>query len=131
MIYNDTKCRQNGEGGGVGIYMAEKLKWKRREDLEDVKLEGIWIEIFQTKANSFVVGTVYGPPETSKYLPWNFNHIFNNNLVTVNNTNKEAILLGDINANYLDWNSCKDLKQLIKANGFKQLIRDPTRMSNT
>ena len=70
-------------------------------------------------------------PETSKYLPWNFNHIFNNNLVTVNNTNKEAILLGDINANYLDWNSCKDLKQLIKANGFKQLIRDPTRISNT
>ena len=35
------KCHQNGEGGGVGIFVAEKRKWKRREDLEDVKLEGI------------------------------------------------------------------------------------------
>ena len=59
-----------------------------------------------------------------------FNDIFNDNLVTVNNTNKEVILLGDINANYLDRNSCKSLKQLIEANGFKQLTRDPTRVSN-
>ena len=36
-----SKCRQNGEGGGVGIYVAEKLKWNRTEDLADVKLEGI------------------------------------------------------------------------------------------
>ena len=126
-----SKCRQNGEEGGVGIYVAEKLKQKRREDLEGVKLEGIWIEIFQAKANSFIVGAVYRPPETSKSLPRNFNDIFNNNLVTVNNTNKEAILLGDINANFLDRNSCKDLKQLIEANGFKQLIRDPARISHT
>ena len=35
------KCSQNGEGGGVGIYVAEKFKWKRTEDLADVKLEGI------------------------------------------------------------------------------------------
>ena len=35
--------------------------------------------------------------------------------------------MGDINANYLDRNSCKDLKQFIEANGFKQLLKDPTR----
>ena len=84
-----SKCCQNGEWGGAGIYVAENLKWKRREDLEDVRLEGIWIEIFHRKANSFIVGTVYRPPETSKYLPPNFKDIFNNNLVTVNNTNKK------------------------------------------
>ena len=39
--------------------------------------------------------------------------------------------MGDINSNYLDRNSCQDLKQLTEANGFKQLIRDPTRVSNT
>ena len=64
-------------------------------------------------------------------MPRNFNDVFNNNFVTVNNTNKEVILLGDINANYLDRNGCKDLKQLIEANGFKQLIKDPTKVSNT
>ena len=51
-----SKCRQTGQGEGVGIYMAKKLKWKRREGLEDVKIEGIWIEDFQTKANSFIIG---------------------------------------------------------------------------
>lgn len=61
-----SKCFQNGEGGGAGIYVADKRKWKRRKDLEDVKIEGIWIEFFQTKANSFIVGTVYQLPESSK-----------------------------------------------------------------
>ena len=53
-----SKCRQTGEGESVGIYIAEKLKWKRREGLKDVKIEGIWIEDFQTKANSFIIGAV-------------------------------------------------------------------------
>ena len=92
-----SKCFQNGEGGGAGIYVADKRKWKRRKDLEDVKIEGIWIEFFQTKANSFIVGTVYQLPETSKYLPRTFNDIFNNNLVTAKNLSKEVILSGDIN----------------------------------
>ena len=70
-----SKCRQHGEGGDVGIYIAGKFEYKRREDLEDVKLEGIWIEIFQTKVNSFIAGTVYRPTETSKNLPRNFNDI--------------------------------------------------------
>ena len=68
-----------------------------RKDLEDVKIEGIQIEFFQTKANSFIVGTVYQLPETSKYLPRTFNDIFNNNLVTAKNLSKEVILSGDIN----------------------------------
>ena len=44
-----SKCRQNGKLEWVGIYVAENLKWKRREDLEDVKTEGISIEFFNQK----------------------------------------------------------------------------------
>lgn len=44
-----SKCRQNGKRECVGIYVTEKRKWKRREDLEDVKTEGIWIEFFNQK----------------------------------------------------------------------------------
>ena len=39
--------------------------------------------------------------------------------------------MGHINAIYLDWNSCKDLKQFIEANGFKHLLKDPTRVTDT
>ena len=38
---------------------------------------------------------------------------------------------GYINANYIDRNTCKDLQQSILINGFKQLMKDPTRISNT
>ena len=72
----------------LNINKGEKRKWKRREDLEDVKIEGIWIEIFETKASSVIVGTVYRPHETSKYLLQNFNDIIDNNLDVVNNKNK-------------------------------------------
>ena len=39
--------------------------------------------------------------------------------------------MGHINAIYLDWNSCKDLKQFTEANGFKHLLKDPTRVTDT
>ena len=47
--------------------------------------------------------------------------MLNNNLIIVNNKNKKVILLGYINANYLDRNNCKDLKKLILADDFKLL----------
>ena len=64
-----SKCPENGEGVGIGIYVVEKHKWKRTEDIKDVTTQGIWIEIFQTKANSFIAEIVYLPLETSTYLP--------------------------------------------------------------
>jgi exonuclease III len=37
------KNRRNGQGGGVAIYISEKLNWKRRTDIEPENLESIWI----------------------------------------------------------------------------------------
>ena len=43
--------------------------------------------------------------------------------------NKECILTGDMNCNYLVHSDHKELKSILTAFGFKQLIRDPTRVT--
>ena len=35
------KNRENGQGGGVAIYLSDDLEWKRRTDLERVEIECI------------------------------------------------------------------------------------------
>ena len=44
--------------------------------------------------------------------------------------NKECILTGDMNCNYLVDSDHKELKSILTAFGFKQLIRDPTRVTH-
>ena len=48
----------------------------------------------------------------------------------VNSESKEIILLGDINANYLKEDDHKQLKSIIKTNGLKQLVKEPTRITD-
>ena len=50
-------------------------------------------------------------------------------LSVVNCENKEVILLGDLNCNYLIVNDYKEIKDTIKINGLKQIIDKPTRIS--
>ena len=123
------KCRVNGSGGGVAMYVSNNITWKRRLDLETGEIEAIWIEVIQKNSKSFVVGSVYRPPDSSQYLPTNFNNLLADALIAVNEAFKEVIMLGDINANYFDKNSCKELKCVLSSNGFKQLVKSPTRVT--
>ena len=118
-LYNITgydfvsKNRQNGLGGGVGVYVKSDLIWKRRSDLESKSTE-----IFQKHTKSILVGCYYRPPISSKYLPKNFNNDFNETLINCQKEQKEVILLGDFNANYLKKTDSKDIKSIIETNGF-------------
>ena len=44
--------------------------------------------------------------------------------------NKETIIIGDINCNYLDNNHEKPFKDLLSLNGFIQKIERPTRITS-
>ena len=123
----ECKNRTSGKGGGVWVYVSEKLNWTRRSDLENPLLEVLWIEIFPFNAKSFLIGVIYRPPDTSKYLPINFHEVFTQLLNTVTSENKETIILGDVNVNYLDKKSNKVFKCDVELFGFKQLISKPTR----
>ena len=68
-----TRNRSHGKAGGVCIYVKNSIVWERQEDLETDSIENIWIEIFFQTSHSFLLCCLYRPPDTSKYLPKNFN----------------------------------------------------------
>jgi exonuclease III len=123
------KSRENTSSGGVAAYVSDRLNWQRREDLEGENIECIFIEITNKNTKSFLVGGFYRPPEGSRYLPKNFNELLRNVLIKINELSCETILMGDLNVNYLKSSKNKDLKQLIAAQGFDQLINKATRVT--
>lgn len=125
-----NKPRVRGKGGGVGIYISDRLIWKRREDLEVKNIESIWIEIMPPNTKSYLVCVMNKPPDGSKYLHKDFSDILNYMLfnATDNNQNKEIILIGDINVNYLKPNDHVDIKSVLSSFGLKQMIKKPTRI---
>lgn len=122
------KDRQNGPGGGVCIFIRDYLNWQRRYDLEKDDIETIVVEIFINCSKSLLISVVYRPPDSSKYLNRNFDVIFNDFITTAVSEDKEFILSGDINCDYLK-SDHRDIKNNLKITGLKQLIDEPTRVT--
>ena len=59
----------------------------------------------------------------------NFESILQDMLSTGVCEDKETILLGDLNVDYLRQQNNKEIKHIINVNGFKQIIKAPTRIT--
>ena len=125
-----NRSRSTGQGGGVGIYIADNLKWIRRNDLENTNIESIWIEIFPPKSKSILFCTIYRPPDSSKHLHRNFEASFSEMLSLANNTLNEIIIMGDINVDFLKANDHIDIKATLSLNGLNQVLKSATRIQN-
>ena len=96
------KSRDSGQGGSVGVSVSSSIPFERRMNLEEQDVEYIWIEILFPKTKGFLVGIIYHPLHSSKYLSVNFNCKFGESMLsTVSAANKECILLGDIHCSFL------------------------------
>ena len=87
------KIRENGIGGGVGMYIRIDIHFIIREDLYDPQNECIWVEITPTK--SFILGLMYKPPDSSIHLSKNFTPNLAAKFQNINRENKEVIIMGD------------------------------------
>ena len=125
------KHRENGLGGGVGVFVKENITFKVRSDFTHKSLEAIWIEIFIKNSKPIIFGCCYRPPETSKYLDNNYNTYINETLTTINAENKETVIMGDFNVNYLNIKSAihNDFRNIMTLNGFKQVVKSATRIT--
>ena len=79
------------------------------------------------EAKTLIIGVAYRPPDSSKYLSKCFQGKFIKTLSTLNRENKESLILGDLNCNYLDRNNHRSLKENLKLQGLSQLIESATR----
>ena len=73
----------------------------------------------------FLVGNIYRPPDGSKYLDKDFDLKLDDMPDSVMAEEKEVLLLGDLNCNYLVQNDHKDLKQIMQYKGLKTNGEEP------
>ena len=86
-------------GGGDLVFVKDQLKLKRRDDLEILDLEVIWLEVFPFKSNrSLFISGIYRSPWYSLADDIRLEK----NIEQAYLLNKELILLGDWNINALD-----------------------------
>jgi exonuclease III len=121
--------RPNGTYGGVAAFISDRVQWIRRHDLEHPELECLWIEVLIKNAKSILVGTIYKTPVGSKFLSKDFPDYFDDMLSTAAAENKELILMGDLNCNFLKKSSDADIKSIKDVNGLMQMVKDPTRIT--
>ena len=125
------KDRESGEYGGVLCYIRSDIKYQRRWDLEIAGLEAIWIEILIVRSRSILVCFSYKPPDSSNHIDKHFTAKFRDMIETATCENKETLLAGDLNCNYLVPNDHTEIKDIIRINGLKQVIEQPTRITKT
>ena len=123
----ERRDRENGPHGGVVLYIRDDLTYQRRTELEVAGLECIWIEILIPNTKSVLLAAMYKPPDNSKYLDENFLEKLDNMLSTITIENKESIITGDLNCDYLLPRDHADIKFSFSSNGFKQVINEPKR----
>ena len=126
-----NKPRKSGKGGGVAVYISDRLTFNRRFDLENDEIECIWLEMKPRKSSSYLIGVIYRPTDSSKHLPKDFNNSFEEMLKKVCESSLETMLLGDVNVNYLVSGDGRDFKSIVSSNGLKQIIRKATRICDT
>ena len=108
-------------GGGVLIYVRDIIPSKRRQDLEVVNIECLWVELTINK-KKILFGVFYRPPDSGAEA-WD---LISQSIENAINTGIDKIIItGDLNENLLNERNNK-LNTILQQNGLSQAITDPT-----
>ena len=123
-------CRHEKRGGGVGLYVHENLRYKRRPDLDIFCncLESIFIEVY-TKIRKCIIGVMYRPPYQNCH---DFLEKLQSSLTLISQEKKECIIMGDFNINTLDKDNTNshDFLNTFLSYSYVSQICKPTRIMN-
>ncbi|XP_060580125.1 uncharacterized protein LOC132736928 [Ruditapes philippinarum] len=129
-LHNYQLFRRDREsnGGGIALYVKSNLPCELRTDLDSSNIEAIWLEMKLEKQKPFIVGYIYRPPSSLNSWIEEIEKV----LETLYVENKEIILFGDFNYNFINsisvnskWNNT------ISTFNLNQLITQPTRVTQT
>lgn len=110
--------------GGLLIYVKNDVSCKRREDLEHVNFESVWLEVFPKCSKSFLVGHFYRNPQSN--ITWN--ETFDDQVEKVMDENKEVFILGDFNKDLLNLQIKQQWLDYINSHGLVQHVGEATRV---
>ena len=123
-FHSPVRKDRNRHGGGVALYISNKLAYQVRDDLFSNDLEIVWSEI-HTNCKKFLVGVLYRPP-SSLVQYWEF---FISNVEKAMECDLPIFLLGDFNTNILSEQSL-NFKLMLQRLNLQNYINDPTNFSN-
>ena len=119
--------RGSGRGGGLLVYVSECVTSIRRSDLEDTDLEILWIEV-KLRKTKLLICNVYRPPDAK--ASW-----MDSMAVMVEKAVAEkapVVIMGDFNCDMLLHDSkCVKLEDMMSDYGLLQMVREPTRVTQT
>ena len=119
-------------GGGITVYVKEGITYLHLNDLECNEIEAIWCGILIERGNSFLIGIMYCPLNTSKHLQKFTNMLLTEATNLLNNMsllNKETMILGDLKCNYLDNKNNVLIHDLFKLCSCEKIIETATRIT--
>ena len=73
----------------------------RHYDLGLKSVEGIWLEILITKSTNISFSTLFRPPVGSQFISADFNTRLEDSLSLATAENKEILLVGNLNADFV------------------------------
>ena len=124
----------NKEGyGGVAMYVREDLAFRLRNDINTGGQECLWIELIRYKCKPTLLCCAYRAPDADLRT---FISSLRDSMPAVDLEKSDVVISGDLNANMMPNSKLpKKDKQLLlnfsRAFDFTQLIKEPTRISDT
>ena len=109
--------------------MNKNLSSKVRIDLMVDKLESVSVQIENGRFKPFIITSIYRPPEK----PISYFSYIECLIASLESENKESIIMGDTNCDFLDPsdNNTKNLKRILNLFELIQLIKEPSRTTAT
>jgi len=128
LIYNysfERKDREGKKGGGINVYLADDVSYKKRHDIEVSEIESIRLEISPAKCKPFLLNFIYRPPDSKQ----NCVDLYDAQLNIA-----DFFMFGDFNINCIMNNgllcySNEKWSDIMNKFGLIQLITAPTRVT--
>ena len=98
MRYDIIRSDRNRYGGGVAIYIRTIIPYIIRKDLLQDTLELLCIEVRKPKSKPVLISTWYRPPSAKIELFQKFENF----LKLIDNEDKDIIITGDLNCNFIE-----------------------------
>lgn len=127
--YFFVRADRGSRGGGVGIYINRKIKFRQIFNKIEPHSEQLWISL-NLKGKKYSIGIVYRPPKGHVV---SFIETLENSISELIPTCDSILVAGDMNINLLSPNirSVELFNDFIIAYNLNQIISEPTRITGT
>ena len=121
--------RSTGRGGGVTVYLLDRVLYNRWHNLEKDQLEDHWFEIKFPCSLSALLRTIYQPPDNTLIDNWCL--LIEPTLERTQGESKLTFLIGDININFMNGVATNEEWRAVNAFQLTQVITSPTSITAT